>query len=452
MSLTKVSYSMIQGAPLNILDFGADPTGVADSTSAFNNALNELRAATNGGALYVPVGTYLVTSINATNLGFVDNKYVTIFGDGNQTTVIYGTQDDVAVLDCTGSSNLELRDFRIGTRIGTYAQTGLLLCRSTTSTQCNGNTFYNLWIQGDFKKAACISIGAESSRWFSPAFRNPYPLAAPYKHCTFYTADQNGISASSLYQTILANSVDSPNTDNAMFKPHFFAEYEDNTDNVVFEGSGQWSMYSALLLCKGNVNNNMVTYVADPISNIFNGGIQWYEPLIEGPSYTVHKLVGYASVGVEARFQGIKQTGGYNNNFTFTSYTLIRGLTGIGLPYNLVDCDFVGLRHNINSSGIVYADVITRGNYDCKTMRVLVDDAGYTQDVHFGNFQADSRFGNQQIGVPIQTSGTVTPTTGYYPKNTIVWNENPVAAGFVGWVCTASGIPGTWKTFGAISA
>lgn len=35
MSLTKASYSMINGAPANVLDFGADSTGVADSTAAF---------------------------------------------------------------------------------------------------------------------------------------------------------------------------------------------------------------------------------------------------------------------------------------------------------------------------------------------------------------------------------------------------------------------------------
>lgn len=40
MSLTKASYSMITGAPANVLDYGADPTGVTDSTLAFNQALN----------------------------------------------------------------------------------------------------------------------------------------------------------------------------------------------------------------------------------------------------------------------------------------------------------------------------------------------------------------------------------------------------------------------------
>lgn len=35
MALTKATYSMILGAPVNVLDYGADPTGVADSTAAF---------------------------------------------------------------------------------------------------------------------------------------------------------------------------------------------------------------------------------------------------------------------------------------------------------------------------------------------------------------------------------------------------------------------------------
>ena len=46
MALTKVSYSMINGSPFNILDFGADPTGQTDSTTAIQNAINAASAAT----------------------------------------------------------------------------------------------------------------------------------------------------------------------------------------------------------------------------------------------------------------------------------------------------------------------------------------------------------------------------------------------------------------------
>lgn len=41
MALTKVSYSMIEGAVFNVLDYGADPTGVADSQPAIQAAVDE---------------------------------------------------------------------------------------------------------------------------------------------------------------------------------------------------------------------------------------------------------------------------------------------------------------------------------------------------------------------------------------------------------------------------
>lgn len=62
MALTKVSYSMITGAPVNVLDFGADPTGVADSTSAINAALAFSVATGKPGVVTIPSGTYKCTS------------------------------------------------------------------------------------------------------------------------------------------------------------------------------------------------------------------------------------------------------------------------------------------------------------------------------------------------------------------------------------------------------
>jgi hypothetical protein len=74
MSLTKATYSMIQGAPANVLDYGADATGVADSTAAFNLAL------ATGRAVYAPKGTYKINIVISS-----DNK--TICGDGIGKTI-----------------------------------------------------------------------------------------------------------------------------------------------------------------------------------------------------------------------------------------------------------------------------------------------------------------------------------------------------------------------------
>ena len=48
-------------------------------------------------------------------------------------------------------------------------------------------------------------------------------------------------------------------------------------------------------------------------------------------------------------------------------------------------------------------------------------------------------------------TGTAAPASGTYVQGDIVYNETPASAGFIGWVCTVAGTPGTWKTFGLIS-
>ena len=58
MSLTKASYSMVNGAPINVLDYGADSTGVSDSSAAFQDAIDACGKAQ---ILFIPKGSYKIT-------------------------------------------------------------------------------------------------------------------------------------------------------------------------------------------------------------------------------------------------------------------------------------------------------------------------------------------------------------------------------------------------------
>jgi hypothetical protein len=60
MSLTKVTYSMIAGAAVNPIDYGADNTGATDSASAFTSAI--AAASADSKALLLNGGTYLINS------------------------------------------------------------------------------------------------------------------------------------------------------------------------------------------------------------------------------------------------------------------------------------------------------------------------------------------------------------------------------------------------------
>ena len=96
MSLTKVSYSMITGAPVNILDYGADPTNTADSTTAINLAITD--AITFNGEVFFPAGTYKVT----------DTIQMFCSGSGNGVNLIGQgagrTSDGRATINWQGSS------------------------------------------------------------------------------------------------------------------------------------------------------------------------------------------------------------------------------------------------------------------------------------------------------------------------------------------------------------
>lgn len=76
MSLTKVSYSMLNGAPLNVLDFGAVGDGVVDDTAALQAAIDA--AAAQHSTLVIPAGLYKTTATL-----YIDKSNLIIYGLGN---------------------------------------------------------------------------------------------------------------------------------------------------------------------------------------------------------------------------------------------------------------------------------------------------------------------------------------------------------------------------------
>jgi nitrous oxidase accessory protein NosD len=75
MSLTKVSFSMITGEVINVLDYGATGDGTTDDTTAIQAAI----VAAANKTLYFPAGIYLFTGLLT-----IDNS-MTICGENNST-------------------------------------------------------------------------------------------------------------------------------------------------------------------------------------------------------------------------------------------------------------------------------------------------------------------------------------------------------------------------------
>lgn len=95
MALTKVSYSMITGAPVNVKDYGAAGNGVSDDTVAIQAAATAISLT--GGTLYFPAGDYVIT----TQITVTGNNVC--FSLDHNAGILYNTPTFVAI-QFTGSN------------------------------------------------------------------------------------------------------------------------------------------------------------------------------------------------------------------------------------------------------------------------------------------------------------------------------------------------------------
>lgn len=112
MSLTKATYSMISGAPVNVLDYGAVGDGVTDDTVALQNAIN----ASKNKKLFFPSGVYKITSALTLDPAF--NYYIEGEGrnpgaDAVSTIVNAGTGNAIEIITAGTDNLFYLKDFGI---------------------------------------------------------------------------------------------------------------------------------------------------------------------------------------------------------------------------------------------------------------------------------------------------------------------------------------------------
>jgi hypothetical protein len=97
MALTKVTYSMILGASVNVLDYGVVGNGVANDTAAIQAAVAAVKAA-GGGTLYFPKGTYKVVFPSGLS------AYSSLFALPSNTGVMFDQGAEMQASAVTGSS------------------------------------------------------------------------------------------------------------------------------------------------------------------------------------------------------------------------------------------------------------------------------------------------------------------------------------------------------------
>lgn len=121
MSLTKATYSMIQGTPANVLDYGAVGDGVADDTAAIQAALNGASATTYRDVI-LPAGNFLISATIEIPEG------VSLIGQGNRSAFNEGVEGQPSKI--TKKSTMTTVGVKLSGKrsrlqnLGVYSQTG----------------------------------------------------------------------------------------------------------------------------------------------------------------------------------------------------------------------------------------------------------------------------------------------------------------------------------------
>lgn len=434
MSLTKVTNSMIVGAAINPQDYGADNTGVADSITQLNAA--KAAAAANNLPLYLN-GTYKISAtlnLSSVNVVHSDNaliiptfdvgsavEYSAPQGDfienmkllGN-LTVEWPTQDWTKERTSFYISNVYNGEFHISSR------------KATRGLVCLGNdkgVVYNDFHLGDFFSN---SVGVWLDAVNATGWCNMNRFYGGY----FYG---DGNVSGSLYATYASHiyTASSP--------------YQVN-GNVFLYPSLEWGTTTGgfRLTRFGGLRNKL--------------------------------LIGYTEIV----------------NFLDTPWFIISG------TQNFVDCTQVpyvtgydpnvaGASQRIDASTAVdpwiagaegYVDLENQGSQIWKTNSstkppMWLQNAGDGSSLRLQNLSSSSNSaleitnadGSAGVGIPatgiwtvwngtrkILWSSAAAPASGTWTRGDIAWNAEPSAGGPPGWMCVASGTPGTWKAMANLAA
>jgi hypothetical protein len=102
-----------------------------------------------------------------------------------------------------------------------------------------------------------------------------------------------------------------------------------------------------------------------------------------------------------------------------------------------------GPTNSISIGEVLGSPVIVTNNYCRKALYVDIA-ADYTS----GKLILQNNVENDTFQALKQSAA---PTTGTWRVGDIVYNSAPAAAGYIGFVCTVAGTPGTWRSFGLIA-
>lgn len=408
MSLTKASYSMITGAPVNVKDFGATGDGTTDDTAAIQAAITYCTNLSNRRqTLYFPANN--AAAYYKTTAPLVVNGRLNIVGDGEFTTTIFavGLTAGQFILDF---DNLAADNVEFGGVSKITLRSNAALPTAIRLKNASYWTFKNVQLS-----TLTTGIYVTGTRCFSNFFEQVTGNAI-----SSYTVQMDSFTGGGQF---VFNGCTFNGSDG------FYITSTAATDGLSFFGCNfeQCVVTDILALgtiggltisgCRSEGLDGATSFKLNPVGANYLNGVS-----ITGCTWSTDFGNGYA-VDLSGTVKGFSITGNY--------------------------AAYIGLLGFVRLNGGGEAGVIS-GNY-CENSPVdkivSVPRAGV---VAFSNYNSSGAMTDYN-GLIVEGRAAAAPVTGTYAVGSILYNTAPASAGYVGFVCTVAGTPGTWKTFGLIS-
>lgn len=472
MSLTKASYFMITGAPANILDFGADPTGAVDSAAAIQAAVNSISTTTAGpgpgGLVYVPPGTYRIqTQINV--------PYgVSIKGAG-------GTASIIRCYDCDGLSfikTIQDNDMQTVEDIGLQAMSGT----NRSGILANAGTFPSSQNDGFYVNRVKIT-GFNIGIYFVNAWQSVITNCLITEVNRAVWLDDHAVLITVVDNQFVRQGGGAGTAANiGVEMSGLDLEANEVRNNFIFGFATAIKMsdpWSALIA------SNTILTLAPNAGGAALIGIDFttvkehlniFDNIVESAGQSLDTVIGIYGRPLSTASGGATVI---QNNRIFDGAALMTA--GVGIQINtpadtgqnnvtIQNNNFLGFRtHDIaaynpnaitiqnnrlestaptlslNVSGTLYSPCVVQNNWCRKDINIEASERAQ------GKALVEYNYANNTYRAVDMFKVGAAPTTGTWQQGDIVWNSGATAGGFAGWICTTAGTPGTWKTFGVIS-
>lgn len=341
MSLTKATYSMINGAPVNVLDFGATGNGTTNDAPAF-------QAAIDSGAKYIiipqPSTQYLLeNSLDMTGLRGVTFDFQAST-DINIPPIL--AKHTHAVFDLTGSFDCVFYSPNVEGDSTTTPTCMFLLARNSTGASAGRHRFFNPRSNGNFSTAVFYNYGSEENDCYSPDFMQN----EDGKSCVYLTA-YNGAGLTSQFATIATGG--QSNVCHRFYGGSFYSQGNSGLTNeavFVLDSASDLSIDGAFMYCPNGIAliDSYSTNATSDVVSITNCRGEVSGSL---PTYGIYFRGGATRTTTSWRILGNRlPADSYavygDNNITFDNFTYEGNVEPTGYSINGYIIQYSNLNHS----------------------------------------------------------------------------------------------------------